>query len=328
MSEPSDTPNPDPAEAAPAPDGTTPVFGGKTGRRRLKSEEILPFDFRQPTLLTAAELRRVRLRCDEFARQLGATLSSYLRTELGARVTKLQTAGYQKHVASLPGTTHLTLFKTDPLKGICLLDLAPRLGLMLVERLLGGPGQTAPDNRDLSDIESALLDEVVLLVLKDWCVQWAKFLELQPSILGHETNPKFLHTSPRDTVLLVLTMEMTLGDFTEALQLAFPYPTLEPLIRHLAAEAALDRDAAPKPQEKPRWKTEFSDIPIAAAAQWHGLELSVRALTALKTGDVLMLGSESSDQVVVSLANAPKYRGRLGTCAQKWAIELTEIVPS
>ena len=306
---------------------TTTVFSYLGGRKQHKAEDIQPFDFRQPAFLAPSEMRKIRLRYEDFIRALAANLSIYLRVEFGLRMSKLQTISYQKLAEGLPNPTHLTLFKTEPLKGICMLNLPPHLGLTIVDRLLGGPGHSVSGDRDLSDIESALLDEVIMLILNDWCNQWQKLQELRPTVLGHETTPRFLHTSAHDTVMLVLSMEATLGDCIEQVQMAFPYFTIEPLVRQLAYLTAPEKESGPKASGKPRWSADFNDIPVGVNAEWHGLELTARALSTLKVGDVLMLEPECFDQVRVSFARAPKFRGRLGTRAQKWAVELTAACP-
>ena len=305
---------------------TVTVFSPQEGLRQYEAEQIQPFDFRQPVFLAPSEMRKVRLRYEDFIRALAANLSIYLRAEFGLRMSKLQTISYQKLAESLPNPTHLTLFKAEPLQGICLLDLSPHLGLTIVDRLLGGPGHSVTGNRDLSDIESALLDEAVMLILNDWCNQWQKLQELRPIVLGHETTPRFMHTSAHDTVMLVLTMEATLGDCVEQVQMAFPYFTIEPLVRQLASLTAPEKEASPKTTGKPRWSPDFNSISVNVNAEWQGLELTMRALASLKPGDVLMLEPECFERVRVNLASTPKFLGRLGTRAQKWAVEITDPI--
>jgi len=196
-----------------------------------------------------------------------------------------------------------------------------------VDRLLGGPGHSVNANRDLSDIEGALLDEALVLILNDWCNQWQKMQELRPVVLGHETAPRFMHTSAHDTVMLVLSMEATLGDCVELMQMAFPYFTIEPLVRQLAAVASPEKETTPRAIPEPRWNAEYDHVSITVTAQWQGLEMTMRGLGTLKPGEILLLDPHCAERVQVNLAEIPKFHGRLGTRAQKWAVELTEIIP-
>jgi flagellar motor switch protein FliM len=134
---------------------------------------VRPYDFRQPASLSPAELRRLRLHQEEFVRALAARLSIYMRLEFGLQLAGLQTISYRKFVGVLPKATHLSLFKVEPLRGIGILDIPLRLGLVLVDRLLGGPAQSIATEHAFSEIELALLDQVVHLVLSEWCRHWS-----------------------------------------------------------------------------------------------------------------------------------------------------------
>ena len=298
--------------------------GGKT---RLKSEDVQPCDFRQPAFLTGGELRKIRLRHEEFIRSLAAHLSIYLRLEVVIHMSKLQTVSFQKYADGLPNPTHLTQFKVEPLKGVCLLDMSPRLGLTFVDRLLGGPAHSVSLNGELSEIEAALLDQVALLILNEWCALWQKIETARPVLLGHESNGRFLNSSAHDTVMLILSMEVRLGDCVEQMQLAFPFMTIEPLVRNSAQAAELQMDHA-GPQGPAKWNPGFDSVLVHLHAQWQGLELTAREITKLKCGDVLLLDANCFDRVEIHLEQLPKFFGRLGTSGERWAVELTEPAKS
>ena len=301
------------------------VLGPNGEKQRHRQENIQPYDFRQPAFLAPGELRKLRLHHEEFIRSLAARLSIYLRLEFSVQMSKLQTTSYQRFVESLGSPTHLTLFKAEPLKGICLLDIPPRLGLAIVDRLLGGSAQAQDSNRDLTEIETALLDQAVQIILNEWCHHWQSFQELQPTLLGHENNARFLQTAPPDTVMLCLAMETRVGDCLEQMQLAFPHYALEPIVKYLASLGAAEKELPSSASTPPtRWNPELNDVPVGLTAEWHGLRLSARELAVLKPGDFVMLDPHLIQQVQLHVASVPKFQGRLGTRASQWAMELTE----
>ena len=295
-------------------------------KARFKHEDIQPYDFRQPAFLTSSELRRIRLRHEEFIRSLAAHLSIYLRLEINLQMSKLQTLSYQKYAEGLPSPTHLTMFKVEPLKGVCLLDLSPRLGLTIVDRLLGGAAHSVTSNGDLSEIEIALLDQVALIILNEWCQLWQNVENPHPVLLGHENSGRFLSTSPHDSILLILSMEVRLGDCIEQMQLAFPFLTIESLIRQSGYSGDAGRASTAAPPRPPQWNPNLDDVRIRIDTESHGLELSTGQLATLKCGDVLMLDAGSLDRVEVRLEQQPKFHGRLGTSGNRLAVELTSPV--
>jgi flagellar motor switch protein FliM len=300
------------------------VVGQDGHKERLKQEEVQPFDFRQPAFLTGGELRKIRLRHEEFIRSMAARLSIYLRLEVVVQMSKLQTISYQKYAEGLPNPSHLTLFKVEPLKGVCLLDMSPRLGLTIVDRLLGGPAHSVASNGELSEIETALLDQVEQIILNEWCQLWPKTENARPVLLSHENSGRFLNSSPHDSVMLILSMEVRLGDCVEQMQLAFPFHTIEPLVRQPASDGGSPGGKAVRPP----WNPTLDEVPVRINTQWQGLELTAAALSTLKRGDVLMLEQSCFEHVEVRLEQLPKFYGRLGTSGDQWAVELTEVVRS
>lgn len=295
---------------------------------RLK-DSIQPYDFRNPAFLAASELRKLRVEHEEYIARLAALLSIYLRVEFGLQMSKLQTLPYRAFTETIGSPAHLILFKVEPLRGICVLDINPRLGLTIVDRLMGGAGHSVPQNHDLSEIEAALLEQGAQMIISEWCNHWADIQSLKPVILGHENSGQFLQTAHSDTVMLVVSLEARISDCMEQIQLAFPYATIEPLVRSLGSKLGAEAEAADATTaQKPKWNTELEKANIPITAEWPALEMTARDLTNLKVGDVLPLEAEVVNTVRLRLASMPKFMGRLGTQGKKWAVEITQSIKS
>jgi len=298
-----------------------------SGQNRQPEAHPVRYDFRQPSFLSASELRKLRARQEEFIRSLAARLSIYLRLEFGLQMSKLETLSFQKFIDGLSNPTHLTLFKLEPLRGVCLLEIPPRLGLSIVDRQLGGPAHCTDAARDLSEIEVGLLDQSIEIILSEWCSVWSGMFDLRPVLLGHENNGRFLQTSTHDTLMLIVTMEARIGETVEQMQIALPYYTLAPLIVKL--NATLETSEKPTvavPATPLKWNTVLEDIKIPVTAGWSDLEMTARQLAQLKPGDIFPLPSEMTSQVQVRLAKVPKFIGNLGTHSQRWAVKITQVL--
>jgi flagellar motor switch protein FliM len=318
-----------PAATPPSPPPAAPAENVVPARAAPATSNVQPYDFRQPAFLSASDLRKLKLRQEEFARSLSTRLSNYLRLECTLTLASLRTITYQKFIEGLATPTHLTLFKVEPLRGICVLEIMPRLGLTIVDRLLGGPAQAANSTGDLSEIEVALLDQAVQIILSEWCNQWISIQEVRPVLLGHENNGRFLQTASHDNVMLSIAVEARMGDCTEKFQIGFPYYTIEPLLRHLSVNLAAH--GAEKVMPAPpmlAWNPQFDGIQVEVTAEWNGLELPAREVARLKVGDIVQLHPQTCSRVQLRLSKQPKFVGRLGTRGNKWAVELAQVLHS
>ena len=285
-----------------------------------------PVDFRHPMFLSSAEWRKLRMELDELAESTGALLSTYLRMDFGLQVGKIQMLGFNEFTASLASPTHLILFKTDPLRGIGVTEIKSGIAQAIVDRLLGGPGKSSAPDRQLTDMETALMDQFVQLALEEWCKMWSKLQPVEAEILGHENNPKFLQCATPETMMLVLALEARLGESEGQIQFAFPYSALEPLINKLAELGAPSApQAATSAPGGTKWTQHLDKVSVRMNAQWPAVKIPTRSLIELQAGTILDLRAEDAERLELRVGKVVKFRGRLGTRDQKWAVQITEV---
>ncbi|HNX04857.1 MAG TPA: flagellar motor switch protein FliM [Opitutales bacterium] len=308
---------------------TTPqdVVYSYDGRRIEASEKIHieAYDFRNPVFLTENELRQVRIRHEQFIHYLSARLSLFLRMDFGLKMSQLYTVPYKRFTESIPNPTHITLFRVEQLAGVGILDINPRLAMTIVDRLLGGKGHSVRDERYLTEIEIALVEDVIYLILEEWCRQWEDTRELNASIIGRENNGRFLQTSPHDAIMLVLTMEATLGDCSEAMQIALPYYTIEPVIRKMQENAKRFNSTSGEKQEA-RWMPVYNDINVPLRAEWKAFEATVRDVLSIRPGDTIILPANIMQDTVVCLADSERFRGEVGLDGEHVVVKIGEVI--
>jgi flagellar motor switch protein FliM len=301
------------------------VHQGGEQKSRLSKETIQPYDFRNPVFLSQGDLRKLRLHHEEFIKNLASRLSMYLRLEVGLQMSKLHTIPFEKFTEGLNNPGYISVFKIEPLRGLCILELHPRLGLTIVDRMMGGPAHSINHEHDLSDIEHALLEQIVQLVMTEWSGSWGEFQELRPRMIGTENNGRFLQTAPHDTIFLAMTLEARIGDCMEQMQIGIPFHTLEPLIRRLSQNIDSQMESVPV-VGNPAWNHQFDEVPVPVTAEWQGLELTAGAISKLQPGDVIKLDPGMAAEVRVRLSQITKFNASLGQQGGRWAVQLTQVL--
>ncbi len=263
----SEEPHPDPAATAPAAENAPAPAG------------VQPMDLHGSSLLSPRQLRKLRAHEEQFLSATSARVSLFLRSEFPLKLTSIQVVAYQKLTEGWEAPAHLTLFKTEPLRGVSIFDVKTPLAMAIVDRLMGGPGTVEETARELSEIERALLEQIVQIFLEEWCANWASFRQVKPTILGCESQGRFLQTAPPQSSMLVFSIEARTGERTGQMQLVFPYAALEPLLRQLCPESEAPAETpAPAPQTPARWNRGLDDVSLAITAEWQGLELSAKEI--------------------------------------------------
>jgi flagellar motor switch protein FliM len=306
----------------PAPGAIPQASASPPGR-----ELVRRFDFPKLSPFSPAELRPLRLRHEDFISALATRLSIHLGSEVALRLTKLEALPFQKFVDGLANPTYLTMLKLPPLKGICLLDIPPRLALCIVDRELGGPGRVAEEACQIGKIETRLLAPMVSLIIKEWCAIWGDLMEIQAVVLGNEGDSRFLRTSPPENSMLLVGVEMKLGETAEQIQFAFPHPMLEPLTIKLDGGTATEGKQDPAAKGAPaKWNALFDDLQIEVRAELPELQLPAGQVAELKPGDVLNLPPEFLNEVRLRLGHHPGFVGTLGVSGRRRAVKIDKCL--
>jgi flagellar motor switch protein FliM len=227
----------------------------------------------------------------------------------------------------LPSPTHICLFKAEPLTGVGVLDINPRLALTIADRLLGGRGHSVKAERYLTEIEIGLLEDIMLIVLEEWCSQWKQEEDLSPLLIGHENNGRFLQTSPRDAIILALTMEVNFGDCAEQMQIGVPYYTIEPLVRKMQARRQKDTAVTADTRKRATWQASYDRISLPIRAEWNALDLTLRELSCIRVGDVIELPASLITDTRVLLNGTQKFIGTAGLVGDRVAVQVNRKLP-
>ena len=310
-----------PDAAAPASEKIAKVYRCN-GTVATDEVAVTPHDFRRTAALSQSALRQVELVQQKFVEHLSTRLSTFLRMECGAKLTKFETPTYHDFVQSISEPAEVTILEVAPLPGIGILNLSGALCHSMIDRLLGGRGFVANAERSLSEIELALFDEIVQVIMEEWCQHWRADAKLRPVSIGHETTTRFLKTSPPDTIILSALISVQLGECEGQLQLGIPFSMVENIVKENEERAVLRGTEAPP--KKAQWRASYNEISVPVIAQWKVKEMRVREVVSLCPGDILPMDPNLIARTHVQLANAREFVGLVGIQNGQVAVQLTK----
>lgn len=311
-------------EAVSSAESQVTIFNHEGNRFDPQADvSIATCDFRNPMYMTDSQLRLIRLRHESFIHYLGARLSMFIRMDMTLKMSRLHTMTYEDFTMSIPSPIFISIFRIQPLNGVGIISINPRLAMTLVNRMLGGKGHSVTDERYLTDIEMALMEDAVKVVMDEWSNQWPEVEGLKPDVVGRENNGRFLQTATRDAIMLVLDIEGTLGDCTEQIQLGIPYYMMEPILRKLQ-ESNEELSKAERPEKQRRWLPAYSDINVEMTAEWDAFEISVSDVLRLRPGDVLEMPKDIISRTLLRVEGATCFQGEAGIEGNHVAVKVTD----
>ena len=311
-------------EAAGVPETFT-VFRAD-GRRLtgIDGSKINTYNFHNPGFLSQGDLCQLGVLHQRFIHHLAARLSTFFRMECLLKTLDFSNSTFANFCQSLGNPTHLALFQVEPLRGVGIVEISLPLGHAMSDRLLGGKGRASNTEQTLTEIEITLLEDVVNLILVEWVQLWDEDSgSLRPHCIGHENSGRFLQTAAQDSVFVVLTMEVGIGEMVEKLQMGVPFIMVETIVKKLSDKNPSSDEAKPK---QIQWRKPYASISVPVTAEWDVKEISLRDLLSIKEGDVMELPRSAISQTRIRISPTEEFLGTAGVQNGHIAVELSERV--
>ncbi|MSU43422.1 MAG: hypothetical protein EXS22_05200 [Pedosphaera sp.] len=307
-------------------------YGHGGGKRDLPAGKIRSFTVGKHTALSSNEVHRFKNQNAVVVRALAARLALFLRMELTLEQTNLEVMDLNKFSKMFEAPRHMILFKIHPLEAIGVLDISKPLGLTIADRMLGGKAFAVNPDRPIREVETALLDQITQIILREWCRSWKFEDPLRATLLGHEMNPQFLQIGSTEETYYHVSIDASLGDCMDQIQMLLPVRGIDPIIRHLSLATSITEaeDETEEHEEYVRqpWNPAFAKVNVRVTAQWPDIPVLTRDMLTLKEGDIIPLEPERLSRVEICLEGKPKYIGRLGSLDQKCAVQIVQTINS
>lgn len=287
---------------------------------------IQTFKFRTASFLAPGELRRVRIKHEEYAINLASPLSQFTRCPFSIRLSNMEMVSCRTVIETMDGPSHLTLLRLDPMAGLGLIEVSLPLALTVVSRLLGGKGLLVKEERNLSEIEMTLMNGFVDIITNEYAQLWRPYEpSLKPVSLQNETSARFLKIGADTLDAFLLTLEARFNDCVGTIRMAFLHSTLQPLIEKLVEEISTGIGVNPTNKGIGNSKT-VDNIPIPVNVLWKGLNMTIRDVCSLKPDDVILLEPDIASRTVVDLSNKDKFLGQIGRKGDHLAVKITSKI--
>jgi flagellar motor switch protein FliM len=281
------------------------------------------YNFRRPDRVSKEQLRSLNFLHDRFAVNLSSSLSAFLRTVTEVSIVSAEQFAYSEFLMSLPDPTAFYSFAMPPVEGMAALELNPSVAFTMVDRMLGGTGQTPAPNRALTEIEQNVLDAVVKLMLEHLTETWRAIADLQFRMQDRETRPQMLRVTGPNEIVILLTFEMRIADSRGMLSLCFPASTIEAM-EDKFAQGWQKEKRQPTATEQARLTANLGRVPLRVTTLLE-TRLAARDLLALKPGDIISLGHPVTSPVEVHVGKIRRFFGRLTTTGAGAAVRIESV---
>lgn len=295
--------------------------------KNTDERQVKDYDFARPAKFSKEHLRTLEIIFEHFGRLLATNLPAYLRKSVSVDVVNSEVVIYSEFSNALSNPVLLGVVGMDPLMGNVIMEMASNLGFAIVDRLLGGVGNSLEKERDFSEIELSILERVFTICVNLLHEPWKNVVEITPRLNRIETNSQFAQIiSPSETIAIV-TINLKIGDVEGLMNICLPYTTLEPVMDKLNTKYWF---STMKEKDSNSYEAAIENIIDNALIPMKAVlgtsKINVQDFVNLQLGDVIRLDRKVDDELEVYVGNIKKFKALPGYSDNKYAVRVTEIL--
>ena len=292
-----------------------------------KEKHVKDYDFARPSKFSKEHLRTLEIVFEHYGRLLSTNFPVYLRKSVQVEVMNSEAVTYSEFSNALSNPVLLGIVNFAPLQGNIIIEMASNLGYAIVDRMLGGQGETLDKVRDFSESELLIIDRIFVVCVNLLHEPWANVVDIHPHLERIETNSQYAQIISPSEMIAIVTMNIRIGNVEGLMNICLPYITLEDVIDKLNTKywySNMQNQDETNYSEAIEALIQRAQIPIKAVL--GNSTISVSDFAGLQTGDIIKLDRRVDEELDVYVGNIRKFTALPGAAGDDYAVRITSVI--
>ncbi len=301
---------------------------------KAAGKKVKEYDFRSPKKFTKEQLKKLDSIHSNFSRSLSSYLTGILRMFCQLSVAQLEEQRYHEFNNALPdmvlmAIVDLNVTDTAIPDTTILIEISRNTVFSIIDKLLGGNGESASIDRDFTEIELSLIENVLKNMVKLFKDAWKNYADMDPQIVGIETNARLMQTFSPDDIVLITVIDINMKGMTGNMSICIPALNLDEIIKKMNARSIKSDKKLDEIRENERRDLIFNSVKdsnLELTAVLGEMEVTLSDMLNLQINDVLLLEKSVTDVIDVKVGQKIWFRGKMGNYKKRKAVQISEIL--
>lgn len=296
-------------------------------KKEDETKKVKVYDFKRALRFSKDQIRSLTRIHENFARLLTTYFSAKLRTYIQINVASVDQIPFEEFIRSIPNMTLLNIFEVPPLEGNIIMEVNPNVAYSMLERLMGGYGESSGKVDNMTEIEIKILTSLFERSFDNLREAWSNIADIDPFLAEMEVNPQFLQMiSPNETVI-VISFNIIIGESSGMINICIPHVVLEPIIPNLSVQYWMQTNKKePSPEQSIVLEKRIRKASLPVVASLGEGEMSVEDLLYLQVGDIVALDSAIDAPLTIEVSGIPKFTAQPGHLRNRMAVQILDTL--
>jgi flagellar motor switch protein FliM len=260
------------------------------------------------------------------ARNLASHISTVMRSIIEIQLQSVDQMTYGEFLMSLPSPTSFNIFSLKPLDGSAVLEINPSIAFPMLDRLLGGKGESYDGDRELTDIELNLIDTILRLVMGKLKDAWTSVTDLYPKVESKESSPNVVQIVAQNEIVIMIVLEITIGETSGMINLAYPVIYLEPILSKLANKDIMIGENSSKKSRNAELRELLRRADIVNEGILGETTLNIKDLLSLQKGSIIRLNQPASENAIITVDKKEIFEAKMGVHRHHKTLKITKLI--
>ncbi|WP_025785039.1 flagellar motor switch protein FliM [Sporosarcina sp. D27] len=307
------------------------ISTGEMSAEEIKKEDetkkVKVYDFKRALRFSKDQIRSLTRIHENFARLLTTYFSAKLRTYIQINVASVDQIPFEEFIRSIPNMTLLNIFEVPPLEGNIIMEVNPNVAYSMLERLMGGYGESSGKIDNMTEIETKILTGLFERSFDNLREAWSNIADIDPFLAEMEVNPQFLQMiSPNETVV-VISFNIVIGESSGMINICIPHVVLEPIVPNLSVRYWMQTNKKePTPEQSIVLEKRIKKADLPVVAKLGEGAMTVEDLLYLQLGDVIELDTAYDAPLTIEVSGIPKFTAQPGHLRNRMAVQILDTL--
>lgn len=289
-------------------------------------KSVKNYDFKRPSKFSKEHLRTMELIFEHYGRLLSTNLPVYLRKNIQVNVTSSESVTFSEFSNALSNPVILGVVNFQPLPGNIIVELSANVAYAILDRMLGGQGETIDKLRDFSEIEMGILNNILSICTGLLREPWKNVTDISPVLERIETNTQFAQIIAPNEMISIITLSINMGGVSGFMNVCLPFMTLESILDNLNTKFWFTSQSLSDGEDnRENLEMLIKRVQVPVKAYLGRSQITVNDFLGLQVGDIIRLGTRTDSELDVYVGQYKKFAAVPGTDHDKYAVRVTSV---
>lgn len=308
-----------------------------TGETKMEEEphkKVKDYDFRSPKRFTREQLKWIDGIYQNYARRLSSYLSGVLRVFCETEILQIEEQKFYEFNNALEDSVllaNINIHYEDNDSNLddqlMLMEVSKPISFSIIDRLLGGNGTGYQLNREYTEIELSILQNLFNQIIPLMREPWNGYFKIDPKLKKIDTNSRLGQAMDADETVLIITIRIKLDDVDGLINFCMSGTDLSYLLKQQDENIRLSSKKERTDEEEKNKQfimDSIEDGVMELTAYLGNAHVDLADILQLQIGDVIELEQNVQEPVLVNIGGVPWFTASLGTKKRRKAIKILD----